>query len=509
MNKFHYSRWWGVLFFNLCLMISVTFTRANNRQMMCSLCCTIGSLGNVNSQGFKNISNKLDITNEFLEDISITFTEFFVDITASLTAVESLLTSKEELERVEMHCPIILYASDFGTTGTVLDSPGYYILCEDVPFNANGTNAVTIASSHVTLDMNNHAIYQINFNLGVSGVVIDVANLKGVTIKNGTLANFTNKTIEIAEGGVHNIALENLQLKDGNIALEVIGTFDNPIHDIKLQNCSVTKFTGVNNSTCIFNHCENVNVNNCSFTNNRPEFIVFGYIISTENCKKFYFTGCHFDDNILKGEVVVAYKGFFDSCTFNNNLSLIVLSIAGGTIVRKCIFNSNKSNGSIRIIDFASEGNSIESCQINYNVAADGSFRGITFYGDGSRAVDCTLEANRGVIGSYSIYFFNNSDSCLIQNCTVLNQVSTFANGIGVLIDSGSSRPVVQNCSVFGCSGYGIYNDSATSIVVGCVAGRNGIADYAGVSTPNSSNVNPLGANVTVEKFMNVRLSNI
>ena len=92
-----------------------------------------------------------------------------------------------DVERAQSHCPIILTVDDFGTTGTVIATPGYYMMCDDIEFTSGSVTAISIESSFVTIDMNTKSIFGTGLDIGIT-----VTNtLHDIEIKKGKLSGKT------------------------------------------------------------------------------------------------------------------------------------------------------------------------------------------------------------------------------------------------------------------------------------------------------------------------------
>lgn len=96
---------------------------------------------------------------------------------------------------------------------TVIDTPGSYVLNRDISYNWDRGAGITITASGVTLDLNGHEI------LGpgaLRGVAIRIANARGVTVKNGTVAN--NAFGVVIEGSA-NVRLKHLNIRGQGLAV--------------------------------------------------------------------------------------------------------------------------------------------------------------------------------------------------------------------------------------------------------------------------------------------------
>jgi len=251
--------------------------------------------------------------------------------------IESALDNYNELaqiERAESHCPIILYASDFDSTGTIIDEPGYYVLCDDIEYSGSG-DAITVRASHVTIDLNLHSIT--NSGSGQTGILIDSTSTtrQNISIKNGTLSNFALYGIHVnstSSPSAHDLLLKNLVL----VLDEQAGIFFNGTSSNKISNCIVANCIAVK---CIdglyLNHCEDIDIHSSKFNNNSNN----GALLQGLN-SKCRFLHCHFNDNQTNGieNLSTGESLEWHQCSFNNNGRGVFFgsSTTTGFIFNKC-----------------------------------------------------------------------------------------------------------------------------------------------------------------------------
>ncbi len=132
--------------------------------------------------------------------------------------------------------------SDIGAGGVyTINSPGVYCMSSDANWSAGA--AITVNSSNVTIDMQNHTLN--GGSSGATGIVIN-GGLSNVTIKNG---NITNPTFAcVAKGGadvlLQNIIIQNMNFSVINVAashpavLMQGGPTDTQFHNVLIENCT-------------------------------------------------------------------------------------------------------------------------------------------------------------------------------------------------------------------------------------------------------------------------------
>jgi hypothetical protein len=132
--------------------------------------------------------------------------------------------------------------SDIGAGGVyTINSPGVYCMYDDANWSAGA--AITVNSSNVTIDMQNHTLN--GGSSGATGIVIN-GGLSGVTIKNGNITNPTSACI--AKGGadllLQNIIIQNMNFSVVNVAASYPavsmqgGATDTQFYNVLIENCT-------------------------------------------------------------------------------------------------------------------------------------------------------------------------------------------------------------------------------------------------------------------------------
>jgi len=417
------------------------------------------------------------------------------------------------IETAQMHCPVYLKAADFGTTGTVLDQPGYYMICEDIAWEGTDSSSfITVATDHVTIDLNYHSVIQTGTGIDVNGITIN-SGKHDISIKNGTLAHFVDYILHVASG-CYNIGCYDLRLEDsGNSTIYLNGTSGFPVSNCIINNCMVTES---NQDGLVLEYCQDVAVINSYLTN----CLVNGAVTSGDN-KKCIFINSHFDDNGDGGFTGIgdSHESFvFEQCTFNSNQLGLGIIAASGSIIRNCLSNSNTSTTKTRVQAIAlesSQGTVIESCTVANNFSSTKQCFGITLYLCNSCSIkDCDVVSNWGEPTTDSdcngILVLQGTNNTVI-NCTVYDTQNTSdaTRGLGIEIQLAKNT-LIQNCSVFSNSGVGIVNENPDtnnpSLIIGCVAGKNPSGNFGGITPIHFAKRNTLGNHWEVGELENISI---
>jgi hypothetical protein len=136
---------------------------------------------------------------------------------------------------------ILFGQSDIGAGGTyTISSPGVYCMYNDANWSTGA--AITVNSSDVTIDMQNHTLN--GGNAGATGIIIN-GGMSNVTIKNGNITNPTSACI--AKGGpdtlLQNIIIQNMSFSQlgGPTSVPAVsmqgGATDDQFYNVLIENC--------------------------------------------------------------------------------------------------------------------------------------------------------------------------------------------------------------------------------------------------------------------------------
>lgn len=372
----------------------------------------------------------------------------------------------------------------------IITAPGHYIMCEDVNLSIP-TQAISIQSSYVTLDMNGKEIKG-TYSIGIS----IFANQHDIMIKNGTISDFNNHGI-FSSFNCHHIDIENMKISKPSQPCNSAITFNGnasstEIHDCTIKNCSITSITaGFSQPRVVeFNYCTDFYIYNSNFNFNGGTNTTN---INLDNAKKMHFIDCTFNDCEISGEarimnLIDADGLLVDNCIFNNNGGVddtyIITGTTSGSIIRNSTFNNNVStNDDLIIINLeGGQGNLIESCLISNNTAATtaptppDSVVGIVLDATKNKVKQCTLLSNSAPDDSYGIQIAGD-DNAIIDCATIYNTAGT--TGVGIQIDFSADQTLVKDCLSFNNTTTGINNEGTNSIIIGCEVGNNN-PDYNG-----------------------------
>lgn len=276
------------------------------------------------------------------------------------------------------------------TNGFLITCPGVYFLPSDITFNPSSLNqtAIVISSDDVVLDLNGHTLSQINKTSRAFGVLIN--GHKNVTIKNGTIKNFTQNGIRI-------------NANSSIIWIDSIIGYNN-------GNIAGGQSTGAVSGTI----SQDIKITNSTFTQNIGAGAVFGGVT------KLYVDNSHFDDNTGATNVVFSPSP---------SSPLLPGTISAGLAV---VLLNNVS-------DFSTNSKNI--------VVTNSTFNGhkATFFTFGLGTINLGVTGVSSLANIRSIYIEN----CVAENNTALNEpmiadTAFAAEGITLLIDDG----LIKNCQI-------------------------------------------------------------
>lgn len=228
-------------------------------------------------------------------------------------------------------------------SGIVITSPGTYTLTGNMAWTPSGTttSAISIQCSNVTLDLGGYTLTASipDTSLQTTGILVAAGPLENITIKNGTVASFTEYGIQarqICGLNISGITVTGLCMNNTGIRLATpTGIFVGLSLNVSISNCVVTKSNVTTDSGAGIQLISTnlASVTNCalsSLVNNDGSMQGFSYF----GCAYVATTGCtatsfqtHFATNIATpGHTCI---GFIP--TFCQNLSFAGCSATGMT----------------------------------------------------------------------------------------------------------------------------------------------------------------------------------
>lgn len=279
-----------------------------------------------------------------------------------LGAFSLLLTCSENFAKAKsdrsLSCDYVITAKDIGRNGFTIKCPGVWCLAEDVVYNpCDGNPAIRIAASNVTLDLKERTLSQKNKNvLNIDGIDVD-CGLSNITIKNGTVSDFSRAGIFVCPTTAPEIDLEACKAAVQIFHFNSIGKrslpIDTPITTPKstltapVQTIDISKIRALNNGLqntlaaavngmggIVIFSAQDILVEHCNLQQNALSGLIAYDVI------KFTMDNCHCDDNIS--------SFFYDDTTFNYSAGLTIAPRtinASDIAIRNSTFNRNVSQG--------------------------------------------------------------------------------------------------------------------------------------------------------------------
>ena len=344
----------------------------------------------------------------------------------------------------------------------------------------------------------------------LDGIVIN-PNLQNITIKNGTVSNFTNHGINIGNG-CNNITLENLTIQNCLRAFEFIGSAASRIQNVYVKNCKIlacgnsasadfivtfsncvkanmldcyiadTSSTSVNPVSFLFlNSCDNAQIARLNMQNNSASSIT--NCINLNSVSGSRFNDIFVGENLSSTSTLNIFSlGTTSDCTFSDissiqNAGLNQLNCFLATSsMNKLVFDNilmqdcsaNNLTGMLTTSLMAA--NVIKNFTMQQNQASTGNLTGIltTTLMNANIIQNFVMQQNQiTVSGNMQGFSMANGVSALYcENCFFQRNVVQTGNMTGYEIDSGATT-------------------SGNSILVNCIVQRNLIqisGNFTGVS---------------------------
>lgn len=167
---------------------------------------------------------------------------------------------------------IPIRASDLPLTIT---TPGRYFLAESINFSATDTNAISIETSHVTIDMRGHSLVGPGKAAGSSGDGIRTGKfVDGIAVVNGTVSSWRGNGISLIAGGAANGFLIDRINAVENGSVGIVGG----------QSGTISNCASYNNAFGISAYIAS-NIVNCSaYSNDYSGFLTSSFGVNFKNC---------------------------------------------------------------------------------------------------------------------------------------------------------------------------------------------------------------------------------
>lgn len=344
---------------------------------------------------------------------------------------------------------------DIVTTGTMITTPGYYCLANDVTL----TGTIIIASSDVVFDINKHTI------TGGNGLIVLGGNNR-ITIQNGAISS--SSSIGISLNGTN----DSITLKSLTISLCPTGIMCTNQTNLMLSHLALIDITayGINATACSSTH-----IKDCAITGTGGS--------TSAGVSYTSSTGCVFFNNIK----VDSFHGGFtlndvtnllaQNCVSCNNLGAPGFTISSSSsehqniILKKCTSINNASDGFN--ISGANDPEN-DSAYIFEECNAIGSK--LSSSGDGF-----SINRPRGTFYKCNANQMNNGFNNFVSssaNCNFIGCVAENNSESGFLMNS--SQNYFFMCTASNNSSTGFQFSSGANAADSCLSNYNGTSTNAG-----------------------------
>ena len=320
-----------------------------------------------------------------------------------------------------------------GTAVYTISNEGSYYLGGNLTISSG--NAITVAANNVTIDLQG---FELIGTGGSAGVLIN-PGISNVTVRNGTIRNFTSRAID--GQGNPNMRVEKVRaLNNANYGIFV--DVNGAVIDCLAQSNAGPGIAGADN--CVIHNCQSIGntganshgisvgiaaqISGCVVRNNAGSGIVTGTGCTLTDCvasnntssginvgERCTILNSTANENGINGSTTAGSHGInaasrcsISNCSGNNNTgSGLFVSLAGttGATVHNSIFSSNTLDG-IQV----PTGSTVTACSAAFNGG-----NGIFIFGGSSTVANCTATDNTingiRVQGGSSTVIGNNCNS--------------------------------------------------------------------------------------------------
>lgn len=131
--------------------------------------------------------------------------------------------------------------TSISATGYEINSPGTYVLGNDITWNPSGPGyAISIASSDVILDLQNHKLESVTTQYNTIGIHSN--SVDNLIIQNGTISNMALGGIKCENGVnilIQGITIDGLNLENTAVYTVPVGILVNGSTNVKIDGCTV------------------------------------------------------------------------------------------------------------------------------------------------------------------------------------------------------------------------------------------------------------------------------
>lgn len=360
------------------------------------------------------------------------------------SALKDLIVSTS-LTNENFCSPTFIRQSDIGTgnPGYTIGTAGVYKAAENLTYSpaAGSQQAIRITVSDVILDLQCYTLQQGNVQAGTDAVRIN-SFLNDVTIKNGTVKNFTRAGI-------------STQANSSRITVDDVLTLSCDVRGIE--------FLSTNSDNAI----NNVRVFNC----NRGASGDYGIFLQN------------------------SFRGTVNKCTLNNNglsshaLSAVRLESCGECSVKDTEINTNIGSSLIGVDINTTNSSSVTRCLVRNNSALVTTCTAYAFAGASqcyNAITDCTAQENSATTTCFGFDLAASTTANLFVNCAALGNHGNSVTGYlltgprahnNVFIDCLSLNN--QALGTLGIvSGFAIENGADFGALLRCISSFNTSSNY-------------------------------
>lgn len=317
-------------------------------------------------------------------------------------------------------------ASDIGSTGYTITTPGKYALIEDVDYATIGLSpAITIDANDVHLDLNNLTINASMAHASGTDIIRITSGKTNVTVEHGTLKSTAANPvcgIDVAA------SCEQLYFNDLHaIDIPAIET-STSCKDISIFNVRITNNTSPFDAIYFDTDCSELIIDAVDITN--------GHIYAANGSSNVFISNC----TLVNGNVTINGSDIvIEQCTTTSGG--IVLANNPNPLLNAIVKNCTSIGGLNGILINTSEDN---NCVIQNCIA-----------------IDCTI-SGIGILSTIS-------ENCTIEDCTIRN----CERGIFILPTTAKNIAIAR-CTISGSTVAGISANSASDVrIVDCQVSEN------------------------------------
>jgi hypothetical protein len=489
--------------------VNNAFTIATDIKNTLTLCCaelesnfegTFTALANIHTTAIVDLASVFTIVNDIKNTLTMCCTEIQQDFDGTFSSLAKIKASSVRdisgtfsvlgVLTADICNPKVIRQRDFGVGGATpltISTPGVYIFGENITFSpAGASQAIIITTSAVIVDLGCFILNQGNSTAGVDAIRVN-SNLSDVTIKNGTITNFTRAGISVQDNSVRTMIQNVTCVLCAVRGIELLSVIGNSTQDAEIDHCTVNACAqGVTGdfgillqrgSRCKISYCDVVDCGSAANTLSA---------IRLDTCDQTNLNIINVFENsattLVGIQLLGSTRSSFKKCIIRSNAATTNLTgfgFAGATnrfnMFNDCQIVRNTTGATFIGVNLPANTNNniFVNCNISWNTglsSAGFSLTGGAATNNQNSFIECVISANSSTTGNCVGFAINGSDADTILNSVLAYNTSSGALAIGINFSGAGGSfwtvkdsLIARNIGINAASSFGVLLGAGTN----------------------------------------------